>query len=53
MERMVPGKRIMLMASIALDGSSLKPVMIVPRETADSDPLLTGMKAYLHQFASF
>jgi hypothetical protein len=34
------GKRITLMACIAADSSVLKPQVIVPRKTVDSDPVL-------------
>jgi hypothetical protein len=37
------GKRITLMASIAADGSVLKPQIIIPRKTVDVDLLLTGL----------
>jgi hypothetical protein len=37
------GKRIMLMACIALDGSALKPEVIIPRKTVDTDLVLTGL----------
>jgi hypothetical protein len=37
------GKRITLIACIALDGSFLKPTIIIPRKTVDTDLLLTGL----------
>jgi hypothetical protein len=37
------GKRITLMASIAADGSALKPEIIIPRKTVDADLVLTGL----------
>jgi hypothetical protein len=37
------GKHITLMASIAADGSVLKPEIIIPRQTVDIDLLLTGL----------
>jgi hypothetical protein len=37
------GKRITLLACIALDGSFLRPTVIIPRKTVDSDLSLTGM----------
>lgn len=37
------GKRITLLSCIALDGSFLKPTVIVPRKTVDDDLPLTGM----------
>jgi hypothetical protein len=36
-------KRITLIASITLDGSFLRPTVIIPRKTVDSDLVLTGM----------
>jgi hypothetical protein len=51
------GKRITLIACIALDGSFLKPTIIVPRKTVDQDLVLTGLtpekvtiKSQLHGF---
>jgi hypothetical protein len=37
------GKRITRIACIALDGSFLKPTIIIPRKTVDSDLALTGL----------
>jgi hypothetical protein len=37
------GKRITMIACITLDGSFLKPTIIVPRKTVDTDLILTGM----------
>jgi hypothetical protein len=39
------GKRITLVACIAADGSSLKPLVIIPRKTIDDDFRLTGLTA--------
>jgi hypothetical protein len=53
------GKRITLISCIALDGSFLKPVVIIPRKTVDADIQLTGMtpekvtiKSQVHGFVS-
>jgi hypothetical protein len=37
------GKRIILMACIAADGSAIKPQIIIPRKTIDDDLFLTGL----------